>query len=95
MDKLYFVYMVTNEHNTVLYTGVTNDLKARVSEHKSKTGSVFTQRYRAHKLVYYAPCENIEGAIWAEKKLKGLLRSKKNAFVAAQNPRWNDLYDEI
>ena len=52
MDKKYYVYMITNEHNTALYTGVTNNLKARVSEHKSKTGSVFTQRYRATKLVY-------------------------------------------
>jgi putative endonuclease len=87
--------MVTNEPNTSLYTGVTNNLKARISEHKKKEGSVFTRKYRANKLVYYAPCENIEGAIWAEKKLKGFLRAKKNALVAAQNPYWNDLYDEI
>ena len=92
---MYYVYMMTNEHNTALYTGVTNDLKRRVFEHKNKTDSVFTKKYHATKLVYFDQCENIEGAIAREKQLKGLLRAKKNALVAAQNPYWHDLYDGL
>ena len=79
----------------MLYIGVTNDLKRRVSEHKDQLGGVFTKKYHITKLVYYEPCENIEGAITREKQLKGLLRARKNELVARQNPYWHDLNDEL
>jgi putative endonuclease len=86
---------MTNENNTVLYTGVTNDLKRRVFEHKNKVGSVFTAKYRATKLVYYEPCENIEGAITREKKLKGSSRLRKVRLIDGINAPWRDLYDDF
>jgi putative endonuclease len=52
MSKEYFVYIMTNKYNTVLYTGVTNDLMRRIWEHKEGSGSIFTHRYRVTKLVY-------------------------------------------
>jgi putative endonuclease len=95
MNKQYYVYMMTNENNTVLYIGVTNDLKRRVFEHKSRTGSVFTKKYRATKLVYYEPCENIEGAISREKKLKGSSRLRKVRLINGFNKPWRELYDDF
>lgn len=95
MNKQYYVYMMTNENNTVLYIGVTNDFKRRVFEHKSGNGSVFTKKYRATKLVYYEPCENAEGAIMREKKLKGSSRLRKVRLINSFNKPWRDLYDDF
>ena len=95
MNKQYYVYLLTNKTNTVLYVGVTNDLKRRVCEHREKLIEGFTQKYNVDKLVYYEVCESIEGAICREKQLKGWLRSKKNELIARQNPLWRDLYNEI
>ncbi len=86
---------MTNAYNTVLYIGVTNDLIRRVFEHKNKVIDGFTKRYNLTKLVYYEVCENIEGAIWREKQIKGLLRSKKNELIAGFNPYWRDLSEEL
>jgi putative endonuclease len=63
MNKEYFVYIMTNKYNTVLYTGVTNNLMRRVWEHKEGSGSIFTNRYRVTKLVYYENYEDINLAI--------------------------------
>ena len=95
MNKQYYVYLLTNEKNTVLYVGVTNDLKRRVYEHKEKLIEGFTKKYNVDKLVYYEICESVEVAITREKQLKGWLRTKKNELVARQNPLWRDLYNEI
>ncbi len=95
MNKQYYVYLMSNSTNTVLYAGVTNDLKRRVYEHKEKLIEGFTRKYNVDKLVYYEVAESIEGAIAREKQLKGLLRSKKNELIARHNPFWHDLYDEI
>ena len=65
--KQYFVYIMTNKYNTVLYTGVTNNLERRVYEHREGIGSGFTSKYRITKLVYYEACENINLAIAREK----------------------------
>jgi putative endonuclease len=95
MGKEYLVYIMTNKYNTVLYTGVTNDLMRRVWEHKEGIGSGFTSRYRVNKLVYYESYENINLAIAREKQIKGGSRQKKIDLVISLNPDWNDLYEEM
>ncbi|MBI2233513.1 MAG: GIY-YIG nuclease family protein [Micavibrio aeruginosavorus] len=91
----YYVYMMTNKSHRVLYTGMTNDLIRRVSEHKSGIYPGFTQRYKAHKLVYFEHTFDVNSAIAREKQIKGWIRARKNALVAATNPEWNDLYDTL
>jgi putative endonuclease len=95
MYKQYYIYILANDNNTVLYTGVTNDLKRRVYVHKEKLADGFTKKYNINKLVYYEVCESIISAISREKQIKGLLRHKKHELIANQNPSWNDLYNEL
>lgn len=87
--------MMTNKHNTVLYTGVTKDLMRRVWEHKEGHGSKFTSRYNATKLVYYEECGDVREAIAREKQIKGGSRRKKEALINGLNPEWRDLYEEL
>ena len=94
-DKQYYVYLLTNKSNSVIYCGVTNDLVRRVYEHKNKLVEGFTKKYNVNKLVYYEIFKNIEGAILREKQIKGWVREKKNALVLSMNPNWNDLYESI
>ena len=94
MGKEYFVYIMTNKYNTVLYTGVTNDLMRRAWEHKEGSGSNFTSRYRITKLVYYESFENINLAIAREKQIKGGSSKKKIDLIVSLNPEWKDLYEE-
>lgn len=94
MSKEYFVYIMTNKYNTVLYTGVTNDLMRRAWEHKEGSGSIFTSRYRITKLVYYESDENINLAIAREKQIKGGARQKKINMIVSLNPEWKDLCEE-
>ena len=86
---------MTNQRNTVLYTGVTNNLKRRVYEHKKKLVEGFTNRYNVIKLVYYEISEDIESAISREKQIKGGSRQKKIALVTSLNKEWRDLYEEL
>lgn len=88
--------MMTNEFNTVIYTGVTSDLLSRFTEHKNKRheGS-FTSKYKISKLIYYETFHNIEEAIAREKQIKGGSRKKKIALIESINPRWEDLYDKL
>ena len=79
--KQYYVYIMTNKHNTVLYTGVTNDLKRRVYEHKEKLIDGFTRKYNVTKLVYYEISEDIESAILEEKRIKGGSRIKRLSLL--------------
>ncbi len=95
VDKEYCVYIMTNTHNTVLYTGVTNDLKRRAYEHKHGQGGVFTKKYNVTKLVYYEVGQDVRAAIAREKQIKGGSRQKKIDLVNSSNPEWRDLYDEI
>ena len=88
---MYYVYMMTNWSNNVLYIGVTNNLLRRTLEHKSKTVPGFTQRYNLHKLVYFEDFTNINQAIDREKQLKGWKREKKNQLVNEFNKDWLDL----
>ena len=90
--KTYAVYLLTNKNNTVLYTGVTNDLRRRVAEHKMKIIPGFTKRYSVDKLVYYEFFENVEPAISREKQIKAGSRQKKEALINGINPEWTDLY---
>lgn len=85
--------MMTNRNKTVIYTGVTNDLKRRVQEHKDKKGSSFTKKYNITTLVYYESFGRIYDAIAAEKKIKSGSRAKKIALIESTNPGWKDLYD--
>jgi putative endonuclease len=95
MGKEYFVYIMTNRYNTVLYTGVTNDLIRRAWEHKQGFGSVFTSRYRVNKLVYYESYENINLALAREKQIKSGSRQKKLDLINGLNSNWKDLYKEM
>ena len=87
----YYVYMLSNEYNNVLYIGVTNNLARRVYEHKSGTIDGFTKKYNVHKLVWYESCHDIKEAIAREKQLKNRNRSKKEMLINQMNPEWKDL----
>jgi len=87
-----FVYIMTNDNNSVLYTGVTSDLIERVNQHKSKKHiDSFTSRYNICKLVYYEILETIGEAIKREKQIKAGSRKKKLALINGMNPEWVDL----
>ncbi|NMB92176.1 MAG: GIY-YIG nuclease family protein [Parcubacteria group bacterium] len=88
----YYVYILTNKNNTVLYTGVTNDLIRRVYEHKNKLIPGFTMKYNICKLVYYETYDNIEDAIQREKRIKKWYRHWKIELINKFNPDWKDLY---
>ncbi len=92
----YYVYIMTNAHKNVLYTGVTNHLLRRVYEHTHHLdqGS-FTARYNIENLVYYETSIDIESAIAREKQIKGWNRKHKNKLVESKNPNWEDLYESL
>ena len=87
----YFVYILTNKNNTVMYIGVTNNLERRIYEHKNKMIQGFTSKYNVNKLVYYEIFGDVEYAICREKELKGWKREKKNKLVEDKNPEWNEI----
>ena len=89
--KHYSVYFMTNQTNKVLYIGVTNNLKRRVWEHKSKKNEGFTSKYNCNKLVYFEEIDNINSAIAREKQLKNWHRAWKENIVNEMNPKWEDL----
>jgi len=87
-----FVYIMTNDKNTVLYTGVTSDLKDRVTRHKEKQyPESFSARYNIRKLVYFECFERIGDAIKREKQIKGGSGKKKLELINSSNPEWRDL----
>jgi putative endonuclease len=90
-----YVYLLTNKYNTVLYTGVTSDLKKRVWQHKEKLVEGFTKKYNVDKLVYYEVFADIRDAIAREKQIKAGSRQKKVDLIQVMNPQWRDLYDEL
>ncbi|WP_375340874.1 GIY-YIG nuclease family protein [Candidatus Dehalogenimonas loeffleri] len=94
-EKTFTVYIMASELNTVIYIGVTSNLKQRVYQHKAKLADGFTSRYNINKLVYYETCPQAEGAITREKQLKSWSRKRKNDLIEKFNPEWRDLYDEI
>jgi putative endonuclease len=88
---MYYVYILTNLHNTVLYTGVTNNIQRRTFEHKTGRNKGFTSKYNCHKLVYFEEFEKISDAIKREKQLKKYHRAWKEELIAKMNPEWKDL----
>ena len=92
--KNYYVYILANNHNNVLYIGVTNDLARRVSEHKLKLIPGFTKKYNVDRLVYYEHFYNIKDAISRETSFKGLTRRKKDLLITSFNKELKDLSDE-
>jgi putative endonuclease len=95
MERRYHVYILTNRHHTVLYTGVTGNLLQRVFEHRSKTLPGFTKQYNVDKLVFYEEAADATSAIGREKQIKGGSRQKKLALITAMNPGSRDLYDDL
>ena len=90
-----YIYILTNNHNTTLYVGVTSDLIKRTFIHKEKLSEGFTKKYNLTKLVYYENCPNVEQAILREKQIKGGSRQKKIDLIESLNPNWNDLWETI
>jgi putative endonuclease len=90
-----FVYIITNRPNGVLYVGVTSDLARRVWEHREGLADGFTKRYGLKRLVYVERHDDIVSAIQREKLLKHWSRAWKIELIVAQNPEWNDLYDQL
>ena len=95
MSQQYYIYIITNQYNTVLYTGVTNNLIRRIYEHKEKIIAGFTKKYNVNKLVYYEIFTDINSAIAREKQIKAGSRQKKIDLVNSMNPQWCDLYDGL
>ena len=92
----YYVYILTNKNNTVLYTGVTRDLIRRVYEHKNNADpKSFTAKYKVHKLVYFEETSDVKAAIEREKQIKSWKREQKVALIMQSNPRYLDLYSQI
>jgi len=95
VGKQYCVYIMTNSHNKVLYTGVTNNLARRVYEHKNGLGGIFTKKYNVCKLVYYEAGDDVNAVIAREKQIKGGSRKKKVELIISTNPEWKDLFEEV
>jgi putative endonuclease len=95
MSRQYYVYIMTNKYNTVLYTGITNNLKSRIYEHKEKLVAGFTDKYNIKKLVYYEVFDDPENAISREKQIKAGSRQKKIQLINSMNKEWRDLYERI
>ena len=92
----YYVYILTNKNNTVLYTGVTRDLIRRVYEHKNNADpNSFTAKYKVHKLVYFEEASDVNAAIEREKQIKSWKRENKITLIMKSNPRFLDLYSHI
>ena len=94
-DRAYCVYIMTNANNTVLYTGVTNNLYRRALEHKDGKGGAFTKKYSVKKLVYFERGGDVNAAILREKQIKAGSRQKKIDLINSINPEWKDLLEEL
>lgn len=94
--KEYFIYIITNSHNSVLYTGMTSNLCLRIQQHKSKFNpKSFTARYNMDKLVYFEVFESAYDAICREKQIKAGSRKKKLNLIMLINPKFKDLSNEL
>ena len=94
-NKYSFIYIITNQYNTVFYVGVTSNLQKRIWEHKNKVINGFSKRYNLNKLVYYEVSECITSAIIREKQLKHWRREWKIDLIKTKNPKFEDLYNQI
>jgi len=91
LDKHYYVYLLANWNNNVLYVGVTNDLERRIFEHKNNLMKGFTEKYNVHNLVYFKETGDVNAALAREKEIKKWRREKKDALVSSMNPQWIEL----
>ena len=92
----YYVYMLTNKHKNVLYTGITNDLIRRMYEHRNHLDKdSFTAKYKVTQLVYFEQTTDVRSAIEREKQIKSWKRERKNELIERMNPKWEDLYSSI
>jgi putative endonuclease len=94
-DEHYYVYLLSNFTNTVLYTGMTRNLLRRVQEHREGLADSFTKKYRVWKLVYYEVADSLEGAYLREQQIKGGSRQRKEALIKEANPQWRDFYSDL
>jgi putative endonuclease len=94
-NNKYYVYILTNWNNKVMYVGVTNNIRKRLYEHKNKLVKGFTEKYNVNKLVYFEETHDVKAALTREKEIKKWRREKKNRLVNEINPEWRDLGDEI
>ena len=92
---MYYVYILSNWSDSVLYIGVTGNLTRRLYEHRNGLADGFTKKYNVHKLVYYEVTNDVYSAISREKQLKKWNRSKKNTLIRNTNPKWADLSDGL
>ena len=90
-----YVYILTNDHLNVVYTGSTGDPKQRVYQHKKRLLEGFTKKYNVHRLVYFESFPSMEEAICRERKIKGYRRSKKDALISKMNHEGCDLYEDL
>ena len=95
MPVQYYVYIMANTRNTVLYTGVTSNLIRRTWEHRDEQGRGFTARYHCTKLVLFEVFKDSYNAIAREKQIKAGSRRRKIELIERGNPEWRDLYDEL
>ena len=94
-NKTYFVYLITNWNNKVMYVGVTNDLERRINEHRSKVVKGFTEKYNVNKLVHFEETSDVHSALEREKEIKKWRREKKDKLVEKANPEWRDLIEDF
>ncbi|HEX4534143.1 MAG TPA: GIY-YIG nuclease family protein [Rhizomicrobium sp.] len=92
---MYYVYMMASRRNGTIYTGVTNDVLRRSSQHKAGAIPGFTKKYGVKTLVWYETHEDINVAIAREKQIKGWNRAWKIRLIEKDNSGWNDLYEKI
>ncbi len=93
--KKYYMYILANRRDGILYIGTTNDIIRRIYQHKNNEVSGFTKRYKIHQLVYYEECSDIREVILREKRMKKWKRQWKIELIEKSNPEWRDLYNEI
>ncbi|WP_371378308.1 GIY-YIG nuclease family protein [Thalassotalea aquiviva] len=89
------IYIISNESNNVIYVGVTSNLLQRIFQHKQKLTEGFSKRYNLEKLVYFELFDDMDSAIYREKRLKRWQRSWKERLIKRVNPEWKDLYQEL
>jgi putative endonuclease len=93
-ERSYYIYLLTDWNNKVMYVGITNDLERRIYEHKNKVLNGFTEKYNIDKFVYFEHTPHVTAALEREKEIKKWRREKKNNLVQDQNPAWKDLSEE-
>ncbi|WNJ20274.1 GIY-YIG nuclease family protein [Pontibacter sp. G13] len=95
MEHNAYVYIMTNGNHTTFYIGVTTDLPQRIRQHREGTGSIFVQKYKLVKLVYFEGFDRIIDAIAHEKRMKRWRRAWKESLIDKKNPNWEDLFEGL